>query len=168
MKISINQELPNATFYQMIGEEIKAVNLFELTKKRNVVLVGMPGAFTNTCSSIHLPGLIENSKKFFETGIDEILCVVVNDVHVAKVWSEMSGAAQAGIKILADVDSNFTKSIGLEFSAPKVGFHNRLQRVAIIAKDNVVIHLQTEPERGTCNRTSGTVLLKSVTDLLKS
>jgi len=160
MTISINQQLPDAIFYQIARNTIETINLYELTKDKNIVLIGMPGAFTKTCSSLHLPSLIKHSKAIFEKGIDEIICIVVNDVHVAKAWGDYSGATKSGIKILADVEGNFAKSIGLEFSVPKIGFFNRLQRVAIIAKNNLIVHLQLEENRSNCDLTSGKKILE--------
>ena len=167
MQISINQNLPNSTFYQMTDSGVQALKLADLARGKNILLIGMPGAFTKTCDSFHLPSLVTNCSAIFKKGIDEILCVVVNDVHVAKAWGDVSGATQAGIKILADVESQFAKSIGLDFSVPKIGFFNRLQRVAIIAQDNSIVHLQLEPNRSNCSLTSGDYLLSILSEVLK-
>ena len=159
MNLSLNQELPNATLAQMTDGGPIEVNLFDLTKNKKIVLVGMPGAFTQTCTNDHLPSLIRNADTLFENGVEEIICIVVNDIYVAKAWGEATGATKTGIKILTDTESKFTKFIGLNFSIPKVGFFNRLQRVAIIAENNIIRHIQLEEKRSGCDLTSGETLL---------
>lgn len=159
MNISTNQELPNTTLGQMTVDGLVEVNLLGLTKNKKVILVGMPGAFTQTCTNDHLPSLIRTADNLFKNGVDEIICLVVNDVHVAKAWGEVTGATKAGIKILSDTESKFAKSTGLNFSVPQVGFFDRLQRVAIIAENNMIRHIQLEEERSSCNLTSGETLL---------
>ena len=83
----------------------------------------------------------------------------MNDVHVAKAWGEATGATKGGIKILTDAESKFAKSTELNFSAPPVGFFNRLQRVAMILENNVIRHIQLEEKRSSCEMTSGETLL---------
>ena len=163
MKLSVEQELPSTILTHMTAEGPKAVNLVELIAGKKVVLIGMPGAFTKTCSSYHLPSLIRNSSSIFNNGIDEIICIIVNDIHVAKAWGEVTGATQAGIKILCDLESKFATSTGLSFSAPPVGFFDRLQRFSMIIDDNTIKHIQLEEKRGECNLTSG----ESILDLLE-
>ena len=147
MNLSINQELPNSPLAQMTNDGPVEVNLLDLTKNKKVILIGMPGAFTQTCTNDHLPSLIRTAGALFKHGIDEIICIVVNDVHVAKAWGETTGATKAGIMILTDVGSKFAKSTGLNFSVPSVGFFDRLQRVAIIAENNIVRHIELEESR---------------------
>ena len=168
MKLSINQELPNATLAQMTPDGLAEVNLFDLTKNKKIILIGMPGAFTQTCTNDHLPSLIRTADNLFKNGIDEIICIIVNDVHVAKAWGESTGATKAAIKILADVESKFAKSTGLNFSAPPVGFFNRLQRVAIIAENNIIKHIQLEEKRSSCDLTSGDALLSLTKKIFSS
>jgi len=159
MNLSINQELPDATLAQMTDDGPVEVNLSDLTKNKKIILIGMPGAFTQTCTNDHLPSLIRTASDLFRNGIDEIICIVVNDVHVAKAWGEATGATKGGIKILTDAESKFAKSTELNFSVPPVGFFNRLQRVAMILENNVIKHIQLEDKRSSCEMTSGETLL---------
>ena len=165
MKLTTNIELPNATLAKMTDDGPIEVNLLDLTKNKKVVLVGMPGAFTQTCTNDHLPSLIRTADTLFKNGIDEIICIIVNDVHVAKAWGETTGATNSKINILTDPKSKFTKATGLNFSVPKVGFFDRLQRVAIIAENNIIRHIQLEDDRGSCNLTSGETLLSITKEL---
>ena len=162
MKIAKKQQLPHASLCQMTEQGPKDIDLAKLIAGKKVILIGMPGAFTKTCTNDHLPSLIKHSGTLFEKGIDEIICIVVNDIHVTKAWGDLTGATKAGIKILSDLDSKFATSIGLSFSAPAVGFFDRLQRVLIILDDSSVEHIQLEEKRSECNLTSGEAILTLV------
>ena len=162
MKLSIQQELPDMALSQMTANGPKTTSVAELTAGKKVILVCMPGAFTQTCTNHHLPSLIRNSTTLFDKGIDKIICIVVNDIHVAKAWGEMTGAAKAGIKIVCDLESKFALATGLSFSAPPVGFFHRLQRVLILVDDTVIKHIQFEENRSECNLTSGEALVSLV------
>ena len=159
MTICIGDSLPDVSFPVFEEESIKQIPLSDLTHNKKTLIIGMPGAFTKTCSKEHLPNIVKNSKTLFDRGIDEILCVVVNDIYVATVWAEHSGAASAGVKVLADVEANFAKSIGMQFTAPAIGFFNRIQRVAILSENNIITNIVTEKNRGTCELTSADALL---------
>ena len=93
-------------------------------------------------------------------GIDAIYCIAVNDVQVLSHWADATGADDAGIGVLADWNSEWTKAAGLEFSAPPVGFIDRCQRCAMIVNNGVVEVMQMEEERGVCNMTAGETLLE--------
>ncbi len=162
MKLSVEQELPSAVLSEMTLEGLQTVDLGKLISRKKVVLIGMPGAFTQTCTNSHLPSLIRNSSSIFNKGIDEIICVVVNDIHVAKAWGEITGATQAGIKILCDLESKFAHTTGLSFSAPPVGFFHRFQRFTMILDNNMIKHIQLEEKRGECRLTSGESILELV------
>jgi cytochrome c peroxidase len=166
MKLKINQELPESTLAQMTDDGPVEVKLLDLTREKNIILVAMPGAFTRTCTHDHLPSLIRTADSLFKNGIDEIICIVVNDVHVAKAWGEATGATKAGIKIFTDAESKFAKATGLNFSVPIVGFFDRLQRVALVAENNVIKHIQLEQNRSRCDLTSGETLLSITKKLL--
>ena len=159
MKISIGKKLPDARLIISNPSGPDQVFLSDFTRGKKTVLIGMPGAFTSTCSNEHLPSVIRNAEKIRKFGIDEILCVVSNDIHVVKAWNIQTGASCAGVKILADPSSKFIKKTGLEFSAPDVGFYNRFQRVFIFIDNEIIKHIQLEQKRGSCNLTSGEKIL---------
>ena len=154
MKLSINDKLPNSSFSLIGPTGINRVNLLDLSAGKKIIILGMPGAFTATCTNEHLPNFVNNANHLFEKGINEILCIVVNDVYVAKAWDDAMGASKVGIKILADVNSEFTKTVGLAFSAPEVGLFNRMQRVLIVAENSIVTDIKLETKRGVCDSTS--------------
>jgi peroxiredoxin len=162
MVIEVGDRLPSAKLLHKGEDGFEEVDLRERLAGRKVVLFGLPGAYTSTCTSAHLPSFIRTIDKFGEKGIDEVICFAVNDVHVMAHWGQTTGATDAGITMLADWDSSFTKSLGLEYSAPPVGFKDRCRRCAMIADDGVVTILQIEEERGVCVMTAGETLLEMV------
>jgi len=160
MTIATGDRIPSVTLLNQTGDTVSEVNLAARCKGRRVILVGMPGAYTATCSAAHLPSFIRTAEGFRAKGIDEIFVIAVNDVRVMEHWGRTSGAVDAGLVMLADWDSAFTKAAGLAFSNPGVGFRDRLTRCAMVADDGVVTHLQLETEKGVCDLTAGETLLE--------
>ena len=159
MKEKIGSRIPEGTFYYLDKTGPKEIKLSSLTSNKKIILTGMPGAFSDTCTKSHLPSLIKNMPNYKNKGISEVLCIIVNDVFVAKEWAEQTGANDAGIKVLCDPESIFTKKLGLEFTAPKIGLINRLTRIAMILNNGEIQKVLFEEKRGVCNFTSGNSLL---------
>ena len=147
MSITIGDTLPGATLLQLGENGPEAVNLADKLKGRKVVIFAVPGAYTGVCTTAHVPSFIRTKDKFAAKGVDEIICVSVNDPFVMKAWGESTGAAAAGITFLADASAEFTKAIGLAFTAPPVGFYDRSKRYALYAEDGVVKVLHVEGGR---------------------
>ena len=162
MTISAGQTLPEATLIRMGDGGAEAVSVSALTKGRKVVIFAVPGAFTPTCHSAHVPSFIRTKDGFAAKGVDEIVCVSVNDPFVMKAWGEATGANGAGITMLADADSSFTKAMGLAFDAPPVGLLARSKRYALYAEDGVVKQIHLEESPGTCEISGGEALLKAI------
>ena len=162
MPISIGDTLPSATLLVIGPDGPESVSLDEKTKGRKVVIFGLPGAFTNTCTSAHVPSFIRTKDQFDAKGVDEIICIAVNDPHVMKAWGEATGAATAGLTLLADADSSFTGAIGMQFDAPAAGFHKRSIRYALYAEDGKVRVLNVEEGRGVCEISSGETMLEQI------
>ena len=162
MTISAGQTLPEATLIRMGEGGAEQVSISSLTKGRKVVIFAVPGAFTPTCHSAHVPSFIRTKDGFAAKGVDEIICVSVNDPFVMKAWGEATGANGAGISMLADADSSFTQAMGLAFDAPPVGLLARSKRYALYAEDGVVKQLHLEESPGTCEISGGESLLKAI------
>ena len=162
MTISQGDTLPDATFIVMGESGPETVRLADKTKGRKVVLFAVPGAFTPTCHSAHVPSFIRTKEALMEKGVDEIICVAVNDPFIMQTWGEASGATEAGITMLADAEAEFTKSIGMNFSAPPVGFVDRSSRYAMLVEDGKVNLLQVDENPGTCELSAGEALLDSM------
>lgn len=162
MTISEGSKLPEVKLLKMGDAGAEAVSISERLKGRKVVVFGLPGAFTGTCTSAHVPSFIRTKEKFAAKGVDEIICVAVNDPFVMKAWGEQTGAVAAGITFLADADAAFTKAVGMNFTAPPVGFFDRSKRYALYAEDGVVKVLHVEESPGVCEASGGEALLAAI------
>ncbi|MGL4239318.1 peroxiredoxin [Tabrizicola sp.] len=161
MTIAVGTKLPEASLLKMGENGAEAVSLSDKLKGRKVVIFGLPGAYTGTCSTAHVPSFIRTAGKFADKGVDEIICVAVNDPFVMKAWGEATGATAAGITMLGDSDSAFSKSIGMTFDVPQLGFFARSKRYSLLAEDGVVT--QFNPETGTgCEISAGEHLLSQL------
>ncbi len=159
MTIVVGDTLPGATMLSMGTNGPETVDLGAKLKGRKVVIFGLPGAFTGVCTTAHVPSFIRTKPKFEAKGVDEVICVTVNDPFVVKAWTDATGADKAGITTLADAESTFTSAIGMNFSAPPVGFVNRSMRYSLYAEDGVVRILKIEEARGACEISAGETLL---------
>ena len=162
MTISVGAALPDAKLLKMGEAGAETVSIADKLKGRKVVIFGLPGAFTGTCTSAHVPSFMRTKDKFEAKGVDEIICVAVNDPFVMKAWGEQTGATAAGITFLADSDAAFTKAVGMNFTAPPVGFFDRSKRYALYAEDGVIKVLHQEESPGTCEISGGEALLAAI------
>lgn len=162
MPISKGDKLPSATLLRVGENGPEPVSLDDRIKGRKVVIFGLPGAYTGTCTSAHVPSFIRTKPQFDSKGVDEIICVSVNDPFVMKSWGDVTGATEAGLTFLADADSSFTRALGMEFDAPSVGFHNRSKRYSMLVDNGIVKVFNLEEARGTCTMSSGETLLEQV------
>ena len=113
MSIKIGEKLPDSTLHRLGENGPETINFSSLYRDRKLAIFGLPGAFTTTCSKTHLPSILDTVSEFSSKGIDEILCISVNDSHVVAAWGEISGSTAAGITMLGDPLSEFTKAIGM-------------------------------------------------------
>ena len=162
MTISVGDKLPEANLMQMGANGPETVALSSLIKGRKVVLFGLPGAYTGTCTTAHVPSFMRTADQFAAKGVDAILCVSVNDPFVMGAWGDSTGATKAGIAMLGDADASLTKAMGLEFSAPPVGLIDRSKRYALYAEDGVVKVLHLEESPGVCEASGGESLLAAL------
>ena len=162
MTISQGDQLPDATLIQLGAEGPEQVSMSEKTKGRKVVVFAVPGAFTPTCHSAHVPSFVRTKDQFDAKGVDEIICVSVNDPFVMKAWGESTGASAAGITMLGDAGAEFTKAIGMDFSAPPAGLTDRSKRYAMLVDDGKITLLQEEESPGTCEVSAGEALLANM------
>ncbi len=160
--ISTGDTLPEATLIQMGADGPEAVRVSSKVKGRKVVIFAVPGAFTPTCHSAHVPSFMRTKDQFADKGVDEIICVSVNDPFVMKAWGEATGASAAGLTMLADPSSEFTKAIGMEFDAPPAGLIARSKRYAMLVEDGKVVALNLEESPGACEISAGEGLLEVI------
>jgi glutaredoxin-like protein len=137
--------VPTVTFRVRENNEWKDVTTDKLFKGRTVVVFSLPGAFTPTCSSTHLPRYNELAPAFFANGIDSILCVSVNDTFVMNEWSRDQEASN--IVMVPDGNGEFTDGMGMLVGKEDLGFGKRSWRYSMLVKDGVVERMFIEPEK---------------------
>ena len=148
MAIKVGDSLPADLKLKEMGEGgPKDVTVGEVFKGKKVVLFAVPGAFTPTCSMKHLPGFLEQASAIKAKGVDEIVCLSVNDAFVMGAWGNANNA-KGKVRMLADGNGEFTKAMGLSLDASGFGMGTRSQRYAMIVKDGKVQELLVEPGPG--------------------
>lgn len=162
MTISVGDKLPDAMLVKMGEDGPEGISVSTLTEGRTVVLFAVPGAFTPTCHSAHVPSFIRTKDEFLESGVDEVICLSVNDPFVLGNWGEVTGATEAGITMVGDSDAEFTKAIGMDFTAPPAGLINRSKRYAMLVMDGEVKILHEEASPGECEISGGEALLEAM------
>jgi peroxiredoxin len=148
MAIKAGDTLPADVKLSEMGEGgPKPVTVGELTKGKTIVLFAVPGAFTPTCSMKHLPGFVDKAGDIRAKGVDEIVCLSVNDAFVMGAWGKERGAS-GKVRMVADGNGEFTRAVGLEMDASGFGMGQRSKRYAMIVKDGKVAELLVEPAGG--------------------
>lgn len=160
MAIKVGDSLPADLKLKEMGEGgPKDVTVGEVFKGKKVVLFAVPGAFTPTCSMKHLPGFLEQASAIKAKGVDEIVCLSVNDAFVMGAWGNANNA-KGKVRMLADGNGEFTKAVGLPLDASGFGMGTRSQRYAMIVKDGKVQELLVEPGPGLSASSAESVLGK--------
>jgi glutaredoxin/glutathione-dependent peroxiredoxin len=150
MAIAVGERLPEGVLTEMIGSETpgctigpNAFKVSELVQGKRIVILGVPGAFTPTCSAKHLPGYVANSEKFRAKQVDEIWCVAVNDAFVMDAWGKDQNCADK-VRMMADGSATYTKALGLELDLTARGMGVRSRRYSMLVEDGVVRALNIE------------------------
>ena len=160
MAIKAGDALPtDLKLKEMTDGGPKDVSLSELTAGKRVVLFAVPGAFTPTCSLKHLPGFVEKAEAIRQKGVDEIVCLSVNDAFVMGAWGQ-ANSAKGKVRMLADGNGEFTRAMGLELDASGFGMGKRSQRYAMIVQDGKVKDVFVEPGPGLNVSSADAVLAK--------
>ena len=162
MTISTGERLPEANLMRLGAEGPEEVSLGDLTAGRKVVIFAVPGAYTPTCHSAHVPSFIRNMDALGEKGVDEVVCVSVNDPFVMQAWGEATGASEAGITMLADPMGEFTRAIGMDFDLPPAGLMGRSLRYAMLIEDGEVKVMNLEEDAGQCSVSAGEEMLEAM------
>jgi glutaredoxin/glutathione-dependent peroxiredoxin len=143
MSIKVGSKIPESEFSYLTDSGINKISSSDLFKDKTMVVFAVPGAFTPVCSARHLPGYVENVAKFKAIGVDEIVCISVNDPFVMHAWAKDQNINDE-VLMLADGNADFTKSIGLEMDATSFGMGARSERYAMVVEDSVVQYLFVE------------------------
>jgi glutaredoxin/glutathione-dependent peroxiredoxin len=159
MSIEVGDTLPEVAFTVMTAEGPQTRTTDEIFKGRKIVLIGVPGAFTPTCSLNHLPGYMDKAEEIKTKGADAIAVTGVNDVFVMDAWAKSTGGA-GKIIFLADGSAAFAKAIGLTLDLSERGLGLRSQRYSMLVEDGVVRKLNIEESAGKAETSSADALLK--------
>ena len=150
MTIKVGDKLPEGTLTELIEHEApgctigpNTFNLSALTKGKRVVIFGLPGAFTPTCSAKHVPGYIANHDQLRAKGVDEVWCLAVNDAFVMGAWGKAQQAA-GKVRMMADGSATYTKALGLDQDLTARGMGVRSLRYSMLVEDGVVKRLNVE------------------------
>jgi peroxiredoxin len=160
MTIKVGERLPEATLYEMADEGPKPVSVTELTKGKRVVIFGLPGAFTPTCSAQHVPSYLAAVDQFKAKNIDDIVCLSVNDAFVMGAWAKDQGAV-GKVRMLGDGSALFSHALGLELDLIERGLGVRCQRFSMLVDDGVVKTLHIEAP-GKFEVSDATTMLKDL------
>ncbi len=147
MTIKVGDAIPSMKLITATPDGPKEISTDELFKGKKVILFGVPGAFTPTCSVRHLPGFVEQAEALKTKGADTIACVAVNDAFVMDAWAKQQGV-EGKVVMLADGSGTFIKALGLELDLMARGMGMRSQRFALVAADGKVTHLNVEQPGG--------------------
>ena len=147
MAIKPGDAIPAMSIQQATPEGPQALDTAAFFAGRTVVLFGVPGAFTPTCSAKHLPGFVAQAAALKAKGVDAIACMAVNDPFVMSAWAKDQGITDE-VTMIADGSAQLTKALGLELDLTARGLGVRCQRFALIAKDGKVTHIGVEAPGG--------------------
>lgn len=161
MTISAGERLPDAKLKLVTPEGTKDVATSDYFAGRRVVLFGVPGAFTPTCSNNHLPGFVENRDAILGKGVDAIAVIAVNDHFVMTAWARFSDA-EGKIDFLADGNSQFAKATGLAIDMSGGSLGMRVQRFSMIVDDGVVTTLNTGDAPGKAEASGAARILEQL------
>ena len=143
MNSMVGQRVPSATFKTRQNGEFVDVTSEQIFNGRTVVVFSLPGAFTPTCSSTHLPRFNELAPVFKQEGVDEIVCMSVNDAFVMDAWKEHQEADQ--VTLIPDGNGEFTQGMGMLVDKSDLGFGQRSWRYSMLVKDGVIEQMFIEP-----------------------
>ncbi|MGL4963896.1 MAG: peroxiredoxin [Inquilinus sp.] len=160
MTIKVGDRFPSVTLKYLGKEGMAEITTDDLLKGKTVALFAVPGAFTPTCSAKHLPSFTGNAEALKAKGVDQIVCLSVNDPFVMKAWADKNECGDS-VFMLPDGNATLTKALGLEMDGSGYGLGTRSQRFALIAKDGVVTHLGVE-KPGAFEVSSGEAILAAL------
>jgi len=150
MPIKVGDKLPDGQLQEFIEVETagcsigpNTFNVADLAKGKKIVVFGLPGAFTPTCSAKHVPGYVQQYDALKRKGVDEVWCLSVNDAFVMGAWGRDQHSS-GKVRMMADGSADYTKKLGLELDLTARGMGVRSQRFSMLIEDGVVKSLNIE------------------------
>ena len=161
MRLKVKDQIPDSKIFHLVDGEPKEQNISEVLGTNKIILFGLPGAFTATCSKFHLPGFVANAQKILDKGIDHIFCLAVNDPFVMKAWGDVNNVGN-NMTMLADPYLSFIKLIGAEVDRNSKGMGIRSSRYAMVIENLQVQNIQEEEETKNCGISSAERILEII------
>ena len=160
MKIKKGDRLPDAKVF-ILEKDPKEITIKEIVGDEKVILFGLPGAFTPTCSAKHLPGFVIAIEQLKKKGIKKVVCIAVNDPFVMDAWGKTHNI-QDKILMVGDSKGDFTKNIGAELDLTNRGLGVRSSRYTMLVEKGSVLKISEEEVAGKCEITAAENFLKEI------
>ena len=160
MKIKNGEKLPDAKVF-IFDKDPKETSIKQIIGDDRVIMFGIPGAFTPTCSTKHLPGFMASDNQLSKKNIKKVICISVNDPFVMDAWGKAHNV-QNKILMVADYNLDFTKKIGAELDLNKRGLGIRSSRYTMLIEKGNVVKISEEEVAGKCERTAAENFLKEI------
>ena len=160
MKLKSGEKLPDAKVF-IFDKDPKETSIKQIIGDDKVIIFGIPGAFTPTCSTKHLPGFLTSNNQLNTKNIKKVICISVNDPFVMDAWGQAHNV-QNKILMVADYNSDFTKKIGAELDLNKRGLGMRSSRYTMLIEKGRVVKISEEEVAGKCERTAAENFLKAI------
>jgi len=162
MTIKVGDKIANEPLTIPSKEKgVDSLNLEEFSKGKKIVVFAVPAAFSPTCSQTHLPGYIENHDKLKEMGIDEIICVSVNDNFVMNAWAVDQNSGEKVI-LAADGSAKFTKAVGMDVDLEVFGLGVRSKRYSMLIEDTIIKSINIEEKPGQADLSGAEKMLEII------
>ena len=160
MRIKKGDKLPDAKVF-ILNKDPKEVSIKQIVGDEKVILFGLPGAFTPTCSAKHLPGFVSVTDQLKEKNIQKVICISVNDPFVMDAWGKAHNV-QKKILMVGDYNADFTKKIGAALDLNKKGLGIRSSRYTMLIEKRNVIKISEEEVAGKCESTAAENFLEEI------
>ena len=161
MTIQVGDKVPAATLKYLGPEGPKEISTDELFSGKKVALFAVPGAFTPTCSQRHLPGYVDKASDLKGKGVDQIVCVSVNDAFVMGAWGKAQNVGDK-VMMLADGSGDFARAIGMDIDLGRAGLGTRSKRYSMLVEDGTVKALNVEQVPSQVEVSSADAMLKAL------
>ena len=159
MTIKVGDKIPSVTLKHLGADGMEDLNTDDLLRDKKTVLFAVPGAFTPTCSAQHVPGFLTHASQIKEKGVDQIICLSVNDAFVMNAWGKDRGTGDE-ILMLGDGNWDLTRGMDLTLDGSGFGLGIRSQRYAMIIQNGSVTALEIEEGPGLNNSSAENILSK--------
>ena len=160
MKIKEGDKFPDAKVF-ILDKDPKEISIKKIVGNDKVILFGLPGAFTPTCSVKHLPGFLKATDQLKEKNIEKIICVSVNDPFVMDAWGKTHNVENK-ILMVGDYKADFTKNIGAQLDLNKRGLGIRSSRYTMLVEKGNIVKITEEEAAGKCESTAAENFLKEI------